>query len=274
MRAICVIAGFFLCLFVFVPEADAKDVADPFPEVSSSYLLRVNGKTLWSHMPNRKLPPASLTKIMTALLVLEKGRLDEVVTISQTAEKETGSRLGIKKGDKMQVGYLLVATLIKSANDACRSLAEHIGESESKFVALMNRRAKQLGMKKTHFTNACGHNHPQLYSTANDLAILAEAALKNKIFSELVKIADTYIPTVDGQLFYIENANQIIGRYPGAIGVKTGYTLNAGKCLIALAERDGVNVLLILLNAPNRWWDAEVMLDKAFSLVTPDGKSP
>jgi D-alanyl-D-alanine carboxypeptidase (penicillin-binding protein 5/6) len=130
----------------------------------------------------------------------------------------------------------------------------------------MNLRAKELGLKNTSFTNACGHDQAGLYSTANDLAILAEAALKNPVFAELVSFVSGNIRTVDDRRsFSIENKNELIGRYPGAIGIKTGFTSRAGKCLIALAERNGSRVLLILLNAPNRWWDAFSILDNAFA---------
>ena len=273
MRAISVMAT-CLWVLVFTSNAGAEKTGDPFPRVALSYILKVNGKTLWAHRPNRKLPCASLTKVMTALLVLEQGKLEDIVTISPAAAKETGTRIGLRKGESMQVGYLLAATLIMSANDACRSLAEHIGGSEHGFVALMNRRAKELDMKETHFSNACGHDHPELYSTAHDLTILAEAALKNRIFSEYVKSVYAHITTADGRSFYLENKNELIGRYPGAIGVKSGYTPEAGKCLIALAERDDIQVLLVLLNAPNRWWDSETVLNEAFSFVRTADKKP
>ncbi len=224
----------------------------------------MNGQNLWAHNPERKLAPASLTKIMTALLALESGRMDEIVTISPGASKETGTRIGLRRGEKMRADFLLSAALIHSANDACRALADQIGGSEPQFVALMNRRAKALGLKGTHFTNSCGHDHPDLYSTARDLTVLAQTALQNSLFSENVRQVRARITTVGGRSFTLENKNELIGRYPGAIGVKTGYTPKAGKNLIALAERNGVRVFLVLLNAPNRWWDAEAMLDHAF----------
>ena len=213
---------------------------DPFPRVASSYLMQLNGQTLWAHKPTAKLPPASLTKIMTALLVLERGKLDEIVTIGPTVSRETGTRIGLRRKERVRVDFLLTASLLGSANDACRSLAEHIGGNEADFVALMNRRAKELGLEGTHFTNASGHDNPGHYSTARDLAILAGAALKHPAFAERVKWDSAYIATVEGRPFFFENKNELIGRYPGAIGVKTGFTPKAGKCLIALAEREGL----------------------------------
>src|SRR3972149_10586647 len=207
-------------------------VADPFPHVAKSYILQVNGKTIWAHEPDKRLPPASLTKIMTALIVLEKTSIDEVITIGKEAVSETGSRIGLKQGDKIQVGELIAAMLITSANDACRALAEHTGGSEKMFTDMMNSRAKEMGLRDTHFTNACGHDSKGLYSTASDRAIITEIALRNRIFRGLVTVVKDEIRTVDGKrIFPLENKNELIGRYPMATGVKTGYTSNAGKCL-------------------------------------------
>ncbi|MBI5419170.1 MAG: D-alanyl-D-alanine carboxypeptidase, partial [Deltaproteobacteria bacterium] len=243
----------------------AAEVSDPFPGVASSYLLKANGKTIWAHSPDRRLPPASLTKIMTALVVLERGRLDGVVTVSEAAARETGAGIGLKPGDRVRAGDLLAATLLGSANDACHALAEHIAGSEERFTRLMNERGRALGMRDTHFANSTGHHHPKLYSTARDLALLAEAVLAHVPFADLVSTVRMGIRTVDGRrTFSLENKNEIIGRYRGAIGVKTGYTKEAGPCLVALAERSGTMVLLVMLNAPNRWWDAVAMLDSAF----------
>ena len=255
-----------LLSFLICSNILPQEPRDPFPKVAASYLVKVNSKTLWVHNPNRKLPPASLTKIMTALIILEKVGLDEVVIVSKRAAKETGSVIGLRAGDKMKVRDLLAACLIQSANDASYALAEYAGGSKEGFVRLMNARADKMGLVDTHWTNPCGHSEKNHYSTANDLAILAETALKNPTFSKLVSFTRGRISTVnEKRTFKIENKNELIGRYPGAIGVKSGWTSKAGKCLIALACRNGTKVLLILLNAPNRWWDAEMILNKAFA---------
>ena len=258
----------FLLLFISVETSSA--VKDPFPAAAAAYIVQVDGKTLWAHKPEQRLPPASLTKIMTALLVFEKGRLEDVVPVSRDATLATGTRLGLREGERMRVSYLLSAAILQSANDACRLLAEYVGGSQAEFTRLMNRRAKELGMKNTHFANACGHDDPDHYSTAYDLLIMAGAALNNPLFAELTGIVATRIATADkSRTFRLENKNELIGRYPGALGVKTGFTSGAGKCLIALAERKGTRVLLVLLNAPDRWWDAEKILDRAFAGQRP-----
>lgn len=254
-------------LFALSPPILAADPADPLSGfAASSYLLTMDGKTVWARQPDRALPPASLTKIMTALIAIKRSRLDEIVVVSKKAAAETQYRLGLKAGEKMYVGFLLAASLLRSANDACHALADHVAGDETRFVALMNQEARALGMTNTHFTNSCGHDGPNHYSSARDLAILTEAALAEPIFSELVSTVYLDISTLGGKrVFHLENKNELVGRYPGAIGVKTGFTPKAGKCVIALVERDGLRALLVVLNAPDRWWGAAGALDAAFA---------
>ncbi len=259
---------FVAALFVASVAPAVAGVTDPFPYEAASYLVAVDGKTAWARHPDLRLPPASLTKVMTALLVIERGRLDEVVTVSRAAAAQTGTRLGLVPGDRMRVAELLAATLLVSANDAACALAEHMAGSERRFVERMNARAAALGMRDTHFANAAGHDGKGHYATARDLALLAEAALKDAIFSELVAVVRMTVRTADRKrAFTLENKNEMVGRYRGVVGVKTGYTQAAGPCLIALAERGRTRVLLVMLNAPNRWWDGVAMLDGAFALA-------
>lgn len=255
---------FFSILLTAVTAAGASH-DDPFPSVASSYILTINGETVWAHSPERRLAPASLTKIMTALLVLEREPLDGVVIVSSAAAAESGTRIGLRRGDRMTIGDLLAATLIYSANDACRALADHVGGGREGFITLMNAQAEKLGLKETHFSNPCGHDQPRHYSSAHDLALLTESALGNETFRALVSRQQQQIRTVDGKRrFNLRNKNHLLGRYPGTAGVKTGFTPNAGGCLIVLAEREGRRVLLVLLHTRNRWRDATAVLDRAF----------
>ena len=255
-----------LAFLLFPAWAAAGEAPDPFPQKAAAYLVTVNGKPLWARNPDRPLPPASLTKVMTALLVLERGRLDEIAAIGPGAERETGTRIGLKAGDRMKVRDLLAAAVIQSANDACRALAEHVGGTEARFAAMMNRRAAALGLKRTRFVNACGHDRAGHLSTARDLARIAEAALAHKLFADLAATVRTTVRTADGaRTFNLENKNELIGRYRGAVGVKSGFTSKAGKCVIALAVREDARVMLVLLGASERWWSAEAMLDRAFA---------
>ncbi|MDZ7657179.1 MAG: D-alanyl-D-alanine carboxypeptidase family protein [Sulfurimicrobium sp.] len=259
----------YLLFAAWAGPARADALAGPFAAASNAYFVSVNGTPLWAHQPEQSLPPASLTKIMTALLVLEHGNLQRVVRISPAASRESGSRLGLKPGEKMRVAELLAAAILQSANDACHALAEHVAASEQAFVALMNRRASELGLHDTRFANACGHDHPAHRSSARDLARLAELALRHPGFARLVAQVEVDVLDTAGRRHRLINSNQLIGRYPGAIGVKTGYTRQAGKCLIALAVRGERRVLLVLLNAPDRWWTASAMLDRAFAETVP-----
>jgi len=246
--------------------AEAAGPGDPFGKVAAAYLVKVDGREVWARNPEKSLPPGSLAKMMTALLVIERADLGQVVTVSREASRETGTRLGLAPGDRMTVLELLAATLIGSANDACHALADHVAGSETKFVTLMNARAREMGLSNTRFANACGHDAPGMRSTARDLARLAETAMGNPVFAKMAGLEDGWISTAgDGKKFSLENKNLLIGRYRGAKGVKTGFTGRAGKCLVALAEREGKRVLLVLLNAPDRWWKAEEILDAAFA---------
>lgn len=245
---------------------------DPFPNSARAYLVQVGGTTIWAHQSAERLPPASLTKIMTALLVLERANLNATVTISPTAARETGHRLRLRAGEKYKVRDLLAAMLIESANDAALALAEHVAGSEARFAGIMTARAVQLGMKTTRFTNAAGHHDPDHYTTANDLVVLTEAALARPLFRELVSKVKYEIRSLSGKRrFKLENSNKLLPKYAGMQGVKTGYTPEAGRCLIALAERDGMEVLVVLLRARDRWKLAERMLDTAFELYAASG---
>lgn len=198
---------------------------------------------------------------MTALLALERGRLEDTVAVSAAAARETGARIGLRHGEKLRARDLLAAMVVRSANDACRALADHISP---KFVRLMNRRVTELGLRATRFADPCGHDREEQYTTAEDLARLAEEVVQHQEYLALARLPRVTISTASGRRFDLSNTNALIGRYEGAIGLKTGFTPRAGPCLVALAEKNGVRVLLVLLNAPNRWWNAEGLLDRAF----------
>jgi D-alanyl-D-alanine carboxypeptidase (penicillin-binding protein 5/6) len=265
-RAFAIVVRLAGLVVLSFPAAAALPLPDPFPDVAAAYEVRIDGEAVWSHAASAPLAPASLTKLMTALLVAEDGRLDAVATASARAAAATGSRLGLRAGDRYRVGDLLTAALVASANDGCRALAEWRDGSEARFVARMNRRAAALGLRATRFVNACGHDAPGHASSASDLATLTEIAIAQPAIATRVRQARATIRTLDGaRATEITNRNALVGRYDGAIGVKTGFTARAGKCVIALAERDGVRVLLVLLNGRDRWWDAHAMLDRAFA---------
>ncbi len=225
-------------------------------------MVKREGRLLWSGAAEERLPPASLTKLMTALLVLERGGLDELVVVSRGASRETGTRIGLKAGENLRVRDLLAAMVIRSANDACRALADHVSTI---FVVRMNQRAEKLGLRNTRFVDPCGHDSEGQYSTAADLARLAERVMQHEEYLRLARLPRLSIATLDGgRRIAFHNTNALIGRYDGALGLKTGYTERAGNCLVALADKNGVRVLVVMLNSPDRWWSAVGLLNHAF----------
>ena len=240
---------------------------DPFPGLAASaYLVERDRRELWGRRPDAPLPPASLTKVMTALVLLEGGWDARAwVTVSPRAARETGTRLGLRAGERIAAGDALVATLVGSANDACLALAEHAAGSAGAFVERMNRRAAELGLAATRFQNPCGHDGPGHVSSARDLARLARAALARPELRWLFGVERAEVATQGGRRIEVVNGNALLGRLRGARGVKSGFTPGAGKCVIALAERDGTEVLLVLLGAPERWWSAAGLVERAFA---------
>lgn len=247
------------------PAALAAPPEDRFPSAAASYLVAVGGEELWARSPDAPRAPASLTKIMTALLALEQGVDPRAwARISPRAARATGSRLGLRAGESLRTGDLLAAALVSSANDACLALAEHLGGSAEAFVARMNARARALGLGATTFRNPCGHDAPGHRSSARDLLRLTRAALALPAFRELVGRERVRVETRGGRVLEAATGNALLGRLAGARGVKSGFTPGAGKCLVALAERGGIEVLLVLLDAPDRWWAAAGMVEAAF----------
>ena len=255
-----------LALLALLAAGCAQAQEDRYPQVADAYLVKRDGRLLWAGRAGERLPPASLAKMMTALLVLERGELDRVIELDGGVVLETGRRLGLRPGERWRVRDLFAAMVVRSANDACRALADDMGRSAARFVDRMNRRAAALDLRDTRFADPCGHDRKEQFSSAQDLARLAEEVIRYPEYLRLAGKARAAIRSADGtRSFEFDNTNALIGRYPGAIGVKTGYTERAGICLVALAERDGVRVLVVMLNARNRWWHAVGLLDRAFA---------
>jgi D-alanyl-D-alanine carboxypeptidase (penicillin-binding protein 5/6) len=260
-----------LCLALLAGALQAQ--TNPFSDIAGAYWLEVNGSPVWSKQADKRLAPASLTKMMTALLVLEDGSalssFHALVRVSATASQETGSRIGLKASESLTVEDLLAATLIASANDACRALADGPGGGQTQFVARMNTRARELGMRQTQFANACGHDAKGHFSSARDLALLANALVKfPQVLVWAGRVSHT-IRSAGGRTFTLNNTNALMGRYKGAVGLKTGHTARAGNCLVAIAQRGDTRVVLVMLHASDRWWDAVDLLNMAFDHGAP-----
>ncbi|BCA55572.1 putative D-alanyl-D-alanine carboxypeptidase [Nitrospira sp. KM1] len=228
-----------------------------------------SGRVLYQHESEKRLSPASLTKIMSALVILEKGQLEDLVTVSPTASRAHKTHLRLKPGQVFRLDDLLKGMLIMSANDACLAAVEHVGGDEAQFVTLMNAKAEELGLRDTHFSNACGFDHPDHYSTAEDLARLSVIALGQPTFRQLVREERAIIVPVNGSRAYVlHNTNRLLGRIPGVEGVKTGFTSKAGRCLIAKVSQNGSELLLVILNSNRRWNTAVSLIN--YGLRTSD----
>jgi serine-type D-Ala-D-Ala carboxypeptidase (penicillin-binding protein 5/6) len=226
-----------------------------------------SGRVLYEHESGKRLSPASLTKIMSALVILEKGRLDEQATVSQNAARAPKTHLRLRTGEVFRLEDLLKAMLIVSANDACLAAVEHVGGDEERFVMMMNAKAAELGLDDTHFSNGCGFDGPDHYSTAEDLAKLSEVAMQNHVFRDFVRAERDLIMPISGHGPYLlHNTNRLLGRIPGVEGVKTGFTSKAGRCLIAKVSQNGSDLLIVILNSNRRWIMAKNLIDYGFKL--------
>lgn len=220
----------------------------------------VTGTVLYAKNPHQTRAPASTTKILTALLALERGGLDEIVTVSRRAAGTTGSSARLYTGQKIRLIDLLHGLLLRSGNDAAVAVAEHVSGSESEFVRLMNARAEELGAVHTRFQNPHGLDKPGHFSTAYDLALLGRLALLYPTFAEIVA-KQTY--SYENDTWY--NTNQLLWRYEGVEGIKTGTTGQAGYCLVATATRNGVQLISVVLGSADRWADTRKLLDYGFN---------
>jgi len=228
-----------------------------------------SGRILYEHEPGKRLSPASLTKIMSALVILEQGRLNDLVTVSPAAARAPKTHLRLKAGQVFRLNALLKAMLIVSANDACLAAVEHVGGDEAQFVTLMNAKAVALGLADTHFSNGCGFDGPDHYSTAEDLATLSIIALEQPTFRELVREERATIMPVNGTRAYVlHTTNRLLGRIPGVEGIKTGFTSKAGRCLIAKVSQNGSELLVVILNSSRRWKTATSLIN--YGLRTSD----
>ncbi|MHB1419964.1 MAG: D-alanyl-D-alanine carboxypeptidase family protein [Bacillota bacterium] len=239
------------------------------PAVSSQAAVLIDGysgQVLYAKAAEEHRPPASTTKIMTALLALENGELGQVVAISPKAAAVGESSIYLEPGEKMLFLDLVKGALIKSGNDACVALAENVAGSEDLFVWMMNRQVRLLGSRSTNFKNTNGLPAKGHYSSALDLAMIARYALQNPVFAEIVRTKETVIADDQGNWpRYLSNTNRLLWKYPGADGVKTGTTDAAGQCLVASATRNGRNLLAVVLKSGNRFGDTRELLDYGFN---------
>lgn len=256
-----IIAAALLCsLFALVSSADAKESTGVSARAAALYAPSI-GEFLYEKNADQRLPMASTTKIMTALVVLEHiDSLDDTVTVSEDCVGIEGSSAYLKAGEVLTIEELLYALMLRSANDAAAVLATHIGRSIEGFATLMNEKASELGLTDTEFKNPHGLDTEGHYTTARELAIIASAAMENADFRRIV--STNKISFTHGELTrtYV-NHNKLLWRYDGCIGIKTGYTKKCGRCLVSATEKNGLMLVAVTIDAPNDWSDHTLLHD-------------
>jgi D-alanyl-D-alanine carboxypeptidase len=252
--------SFFITLLLFSESFAAMIHARAAVAVDAD-----TGKILFDKNSSRRLPPASTTKLMTAIVAIENGDLSKVVTISKNASRVSPSKAGFKEGDKITIEGLLYAALVQSANDAAVALAEAVAGSEKQFVCLMNKKAASLGARNTRFINSNGLPGPGQYTTALDLARILIYGMSHPKLIEIIGTPDTQIQTEDGRVFFLKNTDKLLWSDEKVIGGKTGYTRSAKHCFVGAAANDKGKVVVALLGSPSRkslWMETERLINK------------
>lgn len=271
LRACISVALLSLFLSQVIPaRAEASDPA-PLTAPSAALMDAADGRVLWQKGAHERRSIASTTKIVTALVVIRTGHIDDLVTVSPRAA-EVGasdplvSRLGLKSGQRISVRHLLYGLLLPSANDAALALAEHFGGSVEGFVEMMNLEAVATGAANTRFRNPHGLDEPGHFSSAYDLALIARRAMSDPLFREIVATPRYEIPAgILGASMTIENRNLLLGSFQGADGIKTGQTLAAGRVLVASASRSEEQRIAVVIGSTDSFVDARALLEYGFS---------
>ena len=244
--------------------------ADEIRSSAAAVIDASTGRLLYAKNPDLRLPPASTTKLMMAIVVVENADLNQIVTISRLAAGVSLHKAGFEEGDRVTVEKLLYAALLASANDAAVALAEAVAGSEAKFVDLMNEKAVALGAGNTRFINSNGLPGPRQYTTASDLAKIMSYSLKYSKLREIIGTCFAEISTEKGNSFFLQNTNKLLWSSEDIIVGKTGYTRMARHCFVGAAERRDSAVIVAVLGSPNRqslWRDSEDLALKGFTVM-------
>ncbi|MDP4180700.1 MAG: D-alanyl-D-alanine carboxypeptidase family protein [Bacillota bacterium] len=236
--------------YIHAFAATSKTVSASIPVINAQAAIVVDaksGRVLYSKNADQRKAIASTTKIMTAIIALEKGKLDDVVTVSKRAASIKGSTIKLREGEKLTLKELLYGLMLNSGNDAAIAIAEHIGGDVDSFVEMMNKKAQDMGLVNTNFKTPHGLDSEDHYSTANELSQMARYALN---IPEFAKICSTVSTSIPGRSLY--NTNEMLGFYPGADGIKTGYTGQAGRCLVCSVTRNDWKLISVVLGCPTR----------------------
>lgn len=265
-----------LCFVVAVPPAMVAEpaVAVEQPAIMAEVGLLMDlqsGQILYAKDIDKQMYPASTTKILTCIIAMEESEPQELVTVSHRASGAEGSAIGLQVDEQLKMGDLLYALMLSSANDAALAIAEHVAGSVEEFAVLMNQKARSVGALNSNFVNPNGLPDPEHYTTAGDLALIGRYAMQNKEFRGLVNTTNHEIergvPEEMKPQTWLWNHNQILYRYTGALGVKTGYTVQAGQCLVAAAGREGWEMLAVVMKCDgnSHYSDAAALLDHGFN---------
>lgn len=239
----------------------------PVPELTSKSIVVVDVDSkaiLFEKDPEMATAPASVTKIMSALVVLENFKLDQVLTVPDLGVVE-GQKIKLAPGEKMTTENLLYALLVASANDAAQVFAKNFPLGQAGFVWAMNQKAKEIGLQKTNFTNPVGYDDPNHFSTSLDLARLAVFAMRNLVIRRMVGTEKITIFNLERTASYqLININALIGKTPGVKGLKTGWTQQAGECLVTYLDYQGRKIVLVILGSQDRFGETEKLIDWVF----------
>ncbi len=232
-----------------ISEASISSQNEPI--TNSKHIVVIDRKTLfvlYEKSSNERTPMASTTKIMTCILALENTDLSKIITVSKKAASIHGSTLGLKENMKISMQDLIYGLMLRSGNDCAIAIAEEVSGSVENFATLMNQKAKELNLKNTNFVTPHGLDDPNHYTTAYELAILTNYALQNETFKNIVS-CKTYTFNFDGYSKTINNTNELLGNLSGVYGVKTGFTFEAGRCLVSSCKRNNLDIIVVVLGA-------------------------
>ena len=259
-------AVFVAFMLMFSYNVDVSHAQTIDISAKSAVLIEAStGRVLYQKNAYEKMPMASTTKIMTAIVALEFADVSDTVVVSQNASGIEGSSIWLSTGERMSLSDMLFGLMLASGNDAAIAIAEHVGGSVEGFVAMMNETAQRIGAYNTHFVNPNGLPADNHYTTAYDLALISAYAMQNDYFCQIVKTQYKTLPW-DGHEWerVVKNKNKILWNYEGGNGIKTGFTKAAGKCLSAAAQRNGMQLVAVALDAPNMFEDCMKIMNHGF----------
>lgn len=268
------IATLIVAVFMIMLSLPVQAALPSLPriEAEAACVMEVNTKqVLFGKDESKIMYPASTTKIMTLMVALEKGKLSDPVTVSSRAASYGEASMELNPGDRLTLQDLLYGIMLVSGNDAAEAVAEHVGGgNREKFIGWMNEKATAIGAANTHFSNPHGLPDPfNHYTTAYDLAMITSQGFANPQFTAFTTVPKKDVVLASGRKIHMETYNRFLGMYQGANGVKTGFTNDAGLCVVASAKRNGVQLIAVVLNSDNRWNDAKKLLDYGFESYDP-----